>query len=62
MISKNTAICEDCGREVGYSYHAGSDRPLYDSHVDKKGEMCKGAGWHVPDVLRVQNPKPKNKE
>ena len=49
MKPKQKAICPICQKEVPYSWHHGSYKPLFDSHVDNNNEACKQSGWHVSD-------------
>ena len=51
----STAICNECGQKVKKVWLAGrKGSHSYDSHNDRSGESCKGAGWKVPDVLDVE--------
>ncbi len=48
-------ICEECGQKVKKVFLPGrGSRYSYDSHKDRSGESCKGAGWKIPDVLDVE--------
>lgn len=49
LCGANQAVCEYCGQKVKTKILPGREgRPSYDSHKDRNGEMCKGAGWKVP--------------
>jgi DNA-directed RNA polymerase subunit RPC12/RpoP len=50
MTATNMAVCDYCGQKVRTKVLPGrGGRPSYDSHKDRNGEMCKGAGWKVPE-------------
>lgn len=42
-------VCNDCGQKVKTKVLPGRPGLSYDSHNDRNGEMCKGAGWGVPE-------------